>query len=65
MCYHKYMKVEWNKVTWYSKLLALAVVVILPFLGFILGMKYGAVVEREKDEQAIHTVDKNITNQPY
>ena len=59
------MKVEWNKVTWYSKLLALATVVILPFIGFILGMKYGAAIQLEKDEQLINAVDKNTTNQPY
>ena len=29
-----------NKVTWYSKLLALILLVLLPFAGFLLGMKY-------------------------
>jgi hypothetical protein len=35
------MKIEWNKVTWYSKLLALALFVALPFIGFYYGIKYG------------------------
>jgi hypothetical protein len=38
------MKIEWNKVTWYSKLLALALFVALPFIGFYYGMQYGKIV---------------------
>lgn len=34
------MKIEWNKVTWYSKLLALALLVLLPFIGFYFGVQY-------------------------
>jgi hypothetical protein len=34
-------KIEWNKVTWYSKVLALALFVVLPFTGFYYGMEYG------------------------
>ncbi|MEK7094440.1 MAG: hypothetical protein AAB903_03835 [Patescibacteria group bacterium] len=34
------MTIEWNKVTWYSKLLALILFVALPFIGFYLGMMY-------------------------
>ena len=34
------MTIEYNKVTWYSKLLALILFVALPFIGFWLGMKY-------------------------
>ncbi len=34
------MKIQWNKVTWYSKVLALALFVALPFIGFKLGMCY-------------------------
>jgi hypothetical protein len=34
------MTIEWNKVTWYSKLLAIVIFVTLPFAGFILGVKY-------------------------
>lgn len=35
------MKVEWNKVTWYSKCLALALFIALPLIGFYLGIRYG------------------------
>ncbi len=38
------MKIEWNKVTWYSKLLALALFVALPFIGFYCGVQYGKTV---------------------
>jgi hypothetical protein len=38
------MKIEWNKVTWYSKLLALAFFVVLPFIGFYYGTQYGKMV---------------------
>lgn len=31
---------KFNQVTWYSKILALALFVALPFLGFWLGVKY-------------------------
>ena len=34
------MKIQWNKVTWYSKLLALALLVFLPFIGFYFGVQY-------------------------
>jgi hypothetical protein len=38
------MKIEWNKVTWYSKLIALALFVALPFIGFYYGAQYGKTV---------------------
>jgi hypothetical protein len=38
------MKIEWNKVTWYSKLIALALFVALPFIGFYYGVQYGKTV---------------------
>ncbi|MBI4085949.1 MAG: hypothetical protein HY433_01750 [Candidatus Liptonbacteria bacterium] len=44
------MTIEWNKVTWYSKLLALALFVALPFIGFYFGVKYENI--REKGVQA-------------
>lgn len=34
------MKIEWNKVTWYSKIIALILFVSLPFIGFCLGVSY-------------------------
>ena len=44
LCYNDAMKIEWNSVTWYSKMLALALFVALPFIGFWYGMQYGASV---------------------
>ncbi len=38
------MKIEWNKVTWYSKLIALALFVALPFIGFYYGVQYGKII---------------------
>ncbi len=38
------MRIEWNKVTWYSKLLALALFVALPFIGFYYGTQYGKTI---------------------
>ena len=32
---------KWHEVTWYSKLGALALIIILPIVGFSLGMIYG------------------------
>ena len=31
------MKIEWNKVTWYSKLLAIIIFVATFYVGFVLG----------------------------
>lgn len=39
------MKVEWNKVTWYSKIIALVLFVALPFAGFYYGTKYGEALQ--------------------
>jgi len=34
-------KVEWSKVTVLSKILAMTLFIVLPFIGFYLGMEYG------------------------
>jgi hypothetical protein len=39
------MKIEMHKVTWYSKLLALVLFILLPFFGFLLGMKYQRILD--------------------
>lgn len=39
------MKIEWNKVTWYSKTLALAMLVILPIVAFMWGFKSGKEIK--------------------
>jgi len=43
------MKFEWNKVTWYSKLLAFAFFVALPIAGFYLGILCGAARQQVID----------------
>jgi hypothetical protein len=35
------MKIKWNEVTWYSKMLALAVFIIVPIVAFWFGVGYG------------------------
>lgn len=35
--------IEWNKVTWYSKLLALILFTTLPFIGFYFGVRYAEI----------------------
>jgi hypothetical protein len=43
------MKIEWNKVTWYSKILALVLFVALPFAGFYFGVQYGMAQQHATD----------------
>jgi hypothetical protein len=38
------MAIKWNKVTWYSKLIALIIFVGLPFVGFYYGTQYGETI---------------------
>ncbi len=35
------MRIKWNEVTWYSKILAIILFVGVFWLGFYLGQKYG------------------------
>jgi membrane-bound inhibitor of C-type lysozyme len=53
------MKIEFNKVTWYSKVLAIIVYIGTLFLGFWLGQKYESlnciVNEYEKQSEVINT----------
>jgi general stress protein CsbA len=37
-------KILFNQVTWYSKLIALALFVALPFISFYLGIQYEKVM---------------------
>ena len=43
------MKIEFHKVTWYSKIFALALFALLPFAGFVFGAWYGGLVTRIND----------------
>lgn len=38
------MPIKWNKVTWYSKAIALAIVVVLPFIGLAIGVREGGAL---------------------
>jgi len=42
------MKIELHKVTWYSKLIALIIFVVFPFVGFYWGIQYGETVQIAK-----------------
>jgi len=55
------MKLEWNKVTWYSKLLALGLFITLPFIGFYVGIQYQKILELDKSTQ-IDTTKKDDNN---
>ncbi len=49
---------KFNQVTWYSKILALAFFVALPFLGFWLGVKY-----QEAINPNLEVVPSNLTTE--
>ncbi len=53
------MKVEWNKVTWYSKVIALILFVALPFIGFYYGVGYGIALQESRDILAL--AQQNVT----
>jgi len=55
------MKIEWNKVTWYSKIIALALFVALPFAGFWFGIRYGAAGQYAND---VFEDTKNASSSP-
>ncbi len=57
-------KIEWNKVTWYSKLLALILFVALPFLGFYYGMEYQKTllsIENISPDTAVSSSTQNLS----
>lgn len=37
------MKIQWNKVTWYSKTIAIMFLIIFPIIGFFFGKKLGEI----------------------
>lgn len=53
------MKIIWNEVTWYSKLLAL----ILGVLVFILGFSLGVENQKIKDDLTVVNFEDNISNE--
>jgi len=40
------MHIEWNKVTWYSKLIALILFILFPIIGFYFGIQYAEMREQ-------------------
>jgi hypothetical protein len=55
------MKIEWNKVTWYSKLCAVVVFLLTLLLGSYIGAQYGEL-EAEQSQQAEQ--NQQISNPP-
>lgn len=54
------MRIEWNKVTWYSKLGAIILFIfIVPILCFYIGMRY----EQTREVVSINEVNKNDTTE--
>lgn len=51
LCYNNCMKIEWNKVTWYSRIFAIIVIGFLPLVGFYLGVVYERTVSQTEAEQ--------------
>ncbi len=54
------MNIEWNKVTWYSKLLAIIVLIAILWVGYSLGKGIGLIKEQgvqqqpKNDDQAVY-----------
>lgn len=38
--------IEWHKVTWYSKLIAMVIFIVFPFIGFYYGIGYGEALQQ-------------------
>ena len=55
------MSIEWNKVTWYSKLIALVLFVALPFIGFSFGVKYQKMRDIGYEGRRIIQQDQALT----
>ena len=45
--------VSFNTVTWYSKLLALVLFALMPFVGFLVGRWYGQVEQASQERPAV------------
>jgi|GEM_PF-3558292 len=45
------MKLQWTKVTWYSKTIALAIFIVWPFIFFYFGVVYGAALQNKADTE--------------
>jgi hypothetical protein len=45
------MSIVWNRVTWYSKLLALILLILVPLWGYVLGQASAKAIDPEKFTQ--------------
>ncbi|KND50327.1 MAG: hypothetical protein AB198_01990 [Parcubacteria bacterium C7867-003] len=45
------MTIEWNKVTWYSKLLAVVLFILTFWVAFCLGFQYNKITDGNNDNQ--------------
>jgi hypothetical protein len=58
MAYNEVMKIKWNEITWYSKMIALILFVALPFIGFYYGAQYGKMISAP-DQQFLSEASQN------
>ena len=56
------MNIEWNKVTWYSKLLALILFSLTFFIGFNLGKEYAEIKQENEANQSIDIKPTNTVS---
>jgi hypothetical protein len=59
------MKIVWNKVTPLSKYIALALFVLLPFIGFYYGMQYGLLVAILHNNPATTNTTTTVSGDEY
>ncbi len=58
--------IQWNKVTWYSKIVALVLFVGLPFVGFYFGEQYGkSLTLANTDTTPVSTTNQNVLQNDY
>jgi len=53
--------IEWHKVTWYSKVIAAAIFVIVPFVGFYSGIHYGELIQQADQSGQALTATSSTT----
>lgn len=59
ICYNASMKIEWNKVTWYSKLAAVVLFVLVLWLGISFGEQYQKALN---DQQLAHRATSAVSD---
>jgi len=47
------MKIQWNKVTWYSKLVAVIVFILVLLLGIYIGREYEKITQEVAPELSL------------